>query len=111
MRISFLDQSRDQIRDSEPPIVCMINWARCPLFTGCPDKYGDEDDRSRGAEVVWIEWNKTNSLGVMVQVDEIEVKREEGTGGNHLDVLLADRPVRCGRSIGGSSSCGIELLI
>lgn len=58
MRISFLDQSRDQIRDSEPPIVCMINgWARCSLFGSqvvrasmeADDDRLREDDRSRGA--------------------------------------------------------------
>lgn len=27
--------------------------------------------------MVWIEWNETNSLGVMVQVDEIEVKEKK----------------------------------
>lgn len=50
-------------------------------------------------------------MEVMVQVDEIEVKEKKGIGGNHIGCSLADRPVRCGRSIGGSSSCGIELLI
>lgn len=49
--------------------------------------------------------------GVMAQVDEIEVKEKKALVATAHGRSLADRPVRCGRSIGGSSSCGIELLI